>query len=1240
MVAAIVGAVAVVTMSTVVFGAERTVRSLAGEGWTFDGKPVRVPHSWCAGQPECGFERRVGVYRRTLPDPTPGRRQFLRFEGVSIKAKVRVNGHEVGRHAGPVTPFTFEITSALNSSGNTLEVEADNREDRNVLPISGDFGVMGGIYRDCWLIESPCDAVFDGGFFADEIAPPPSRTNVQFRADGLYIDGRRTVLRGVNYHQDGPNGWVLDPGQEERDLRLIKQMGANAVRTCHYPRSAHFYDLCDKLGLYVWTELPLVWEVNPTKEYRANALATAREMVLAHRHHPCIIAWGVYNELNWPRFYSWVGKVEPTPAAAENEVVAAAAQLIRELDPTRPTTGASNNRDARELNALTDQVGFNTYPGWYGGRASMLGEWVAEFCRRNNRRVIAISEYGAGGCIDQHRNPHPRNFHPEPTGKFHPEDYQARVHEDGLRSINATTNLLWGAFVWQMFDTYSTLFAEGSRDGINDKGLVTRDRRTCKDAYYFYKANWNPEPMLHLCGKRMTVTDKSAIDVFGYCNCADLVTLHVNGAAVGQQRPDAVRTVKWTKVALKPGLNTIELCADNRRDAYDIFCDEKGAESKTYSQRLTRPLLPKAQKFPVQDAVLAQLDAADRAADAAWGRLGSRAEYEAYRTKQRQGFIDAMGGFDLPRTPLNAKVTEKIARDGYCIEKVIFESRPGVYVTGLLFLPDEAKFKPPYRAYIVPCGHTWEAKGSPGYQRGGVMGALAGFAALVYDPFAQGERMQPPAGGCCDGHNRYGALAELLGTSTARQRIWDGMRALDYLESRADIRKDGFGCMGNSGGGTETSLLEVADPRIVAACPSCWISTLRDTCRVCGPQDAEQLTFGQLAFGFNHASYVLAGGNAVRVHCNFEDFFPYSGTCETMAVVTNMAARCGLGARYGMTDVTGPHAWKESSRTSSVQWMRRWLAGDESTPPIDVVACRKLDEKYPKGYGESTKGLAFDCGLQVKQSLVTPQGQVSKLPGFRSLFEYLKDDLEAAEAARPKRTREELAKVVAARAGIRPLDAIAHTVREVARETLSNGVTVVSEVFTFADGIPVPAVTFIPAGAAKGAVLVTDDRHRGIHPNRVRDEMHAGRAIMVVDLAATGETGRMKHKFYNMKNADEETAMMLYVLGKSLVGVRAEETLVLADHLKHRTGHPAEVVASGRTVISSAHAFAVRPDLFVRVLPFHSPQSWTSSVRTSAVVPFANVVHGALKDYDWPELLVIPNATGCGVTETSIQDQE
>lgn len=564
-------ALAAVVLGLSAFGEARTVSPLTGEGWTLDGAPVRVPHTWCVGQPEGGYLRRTGVYRRALPDPTPARRQFLRFEGVATKATVRVNGREVGRHLGPVTPFTFEITSALKPAGNVLEVEADNRVDRDIPPMSGDFPLMGGIYRDCWLIEAPADAAFDGGFFADELEPAPPRPNVQFRADGLYIDGKRTVLRGVNYHQDGPDGWVLEPGQEERDLEMIKAMGANAVRTCHYPRSSHFYDLCDRMGIYVWTELPLIWEVNPTPEFLTNTLQAAREMVLAHRHHPCIIAWGVYNELNIPGIYKKAKVAKPTPVSVENAVAREANRLIRELDPTRPTTAASCYAKSFELNAIPDTLGFNIYPGWYVGEAKDLRNLIDEFCRTNNRGSIALSEYGAGAFAGQYKNPRPDGWHPDPTAKgtFQPEDYQALVHEEELRVINSSTNL-WGVFVWQMFDSYSTLYKQGNRDGINNKGLATRDRRIRKDAYFLYKANWNPEPMLHLCGHRMTRTDERAIDVVGYCNCSDRVELRVNGVTAGVRTPDAVKVVRWPKTALKPGRNTIELIAGNLRDAAEV----------------------------------------------------------------------------------------------------------------------------------------------------------------------------------------------------------------------------------------------------------------------------------------------------------------------------------------------------------------------------------------------------------------------------------------------------------------------------------------------------------------------------------------------------------------------------------------------------------------------------------------------------------------------------------------------
>ena len=634
-----------------------------------------------------------------------------------------------------------------------------------------------------------------------------------------------------------------------------------------------------------------------------------------------------------------------------------------------------------------------------------------------------------------------------------------------------------------------------------------------------------------------------------------------------------------------------------------------------YAKLLDAPLLQKTEGTLGYEAILKEVDAADKAADAKWCALKSRAEYEAYRKDLHAKYVAAVGGLTFARTPLNAKVVATIPRDGYKIEKVMFESRPGVYVTGLLYLPDNAKFKAPYKAIILTCGHSADGKGSIDYQRGCVQGVQQGFAVLIYDPISQGERVQVPGGICCGPHNQYGALAALLGQSTAQMRLWDGMRVIDYLYTRDDIRKDGVGCMGNSGGGTMTSLLESMAPRITTACPSCYITTLRDVCRRIGPQDAEQNIFGQLAFGLNHAGYVLMGGNAVRIHCCFKDFFWIEGTRASYDVVKETVANCGLDAtRYGLTDVPGPHGWKESTRTSSIQWMRRWLAGDTSTPPVDVEACRKLD------VGFDVKKV--DHGLDGKAVWVTPEGKVAKVPGFRSIYALLKDDLASAERARPVRDAAARAQVAAARAGIRPLEQLGVRVTKVGEEKLADGATLVREIFSFADGQKVPALTFLPKGEVKGAVLVVDDRpQRSIHRARVPDVLKRGEAIMVADLACVGETGKVKFPFYGIKNADEGPAVMLYLLGKSMVGLRAEELVALGAALKARTGKKVEMIPHGRPCISAAHAFAVRPDLFKSVQCLRSPKSWGESVRTSAMVPFADVVNGALLDYDWTDLL-------------------
>ena len=625
---------------------------------------------------------------------------------------------------------------------------------------------------------------------------------------------------------------------------------------------------------------------------------------------------------------------------------------------------------------------------------------------------------------------------------------------------------------------------------------------------------------------------------------------------------------------------------------------------------LEKPILPGNAGLTSYTTVFNEVEAADAAADEAWRALKTRAEYDVYRAKMCEQMVEAVGGFPA-RTPLNAKVVATVPRDGYHIEKILFESLPGVYVTGLLYLPDDPAFTPPYPAFLVTCGHSGNGKGSDGYQRGCVQGARQGMAAFIYDPISQGERLQAPSTSSVHGHNRFGVNALLLGRSMAQMRIWDGIRAIDYLQSRPDIKPDRIGYMGNSGGGTMTSLIMAVEPRVAAAAPSCYLSSIREVVDHDGPQDAEQCIFGQLAFGLNHASFILMQGQPVRMHCCHNDFFTFMGSRQTWRTVMAVVANLGLGTeRYGMTDVPGPHGWKESTRASSVQWMRRWLMDDASALPIDVDACRRLDIGL-----ELAK---VDHGLNKPDYNVTPNGKISDLPGFRSVYDLLKDDLTAAREGRvsAQPSADEVRRV----AGIRPLDEMNPVPVPISR-LQTNGLTIVKTAFQFAGGLFVPAVTFKPDNASKAPVLFAGDSGRGAFLENVEELLAQGTPVMVADLIGAGEIGSAKHKFYGAKNDDEEIAVLYYMLGKSLVGVRTEELLALANHVKNTFGAAPRIVAGGRMAIPAAHAFVVARELVAGVETVNPPESWTEVIEKSLAYPYANTVNGALLHYDWTDLL-------------------
>lgn len=598
----------------------RTVTTLS-DGWTIDGTPVKIPHTWNALDAADGeglsptwpidwysagsasYLRKAVVYRRQLPDKVSGKRYFFKCGGASINAKLCVNGVEVGRHVGSFTGFTFEMTDAMKAAGNYLELTVDNIFNPDVQPIHADYSVYGGLYRvpqlivtdevcidptRSSLVEANPDTghvkitvpVYGGTKLVQEfdiadfelwspenpklypitvkVGTDSQTFNVgfrkfEFRDDGFYLNGVKRKMRGVCRHQDrAGKGWGASAADEAEDIRWIKLMGADAVRTSHYPQSEEFFDLCDRNGILVWCELPFVNGLWFTEQAEKNERMMAREMVEQHRNHACIFAWGLFNEI-----YNKKMPKSPEPR------LSAVKEYLNELDTSRPVIAASSRPNAVTLNKIPDVLGVNVYPYWYGSATNTMESKIAEIFHLNpTRKTVSISEYGAGGSPRQHGRLKERQ--PVTNGPYHPQEYQAYVHWKSYPAIK-TDPRIWGSFLWVMFDLASDAKREGERYGINDKGMVSWDRMIAKDAFYFYKANWNPEPMLHLVGDRMTDTEDDKVDILAFSNSGD-IELFVNDKSFGRRSVDVVNSVLWDQIPLKLGDNKIEVVSGQFRE--------------------------------------------------------------------------------------------------------------------------------------------------------------------------------------------------------------------------------------------------------------------------------------------------------------------------------------------------------------------------------------------------------------------------------------------------------------------------------------------------------------------------------------------------------------------------------------------------------------------------------------------------------------------------------------------------
>ena len=397
--------------------------------------------------------------------------------------------------------------------------------------------------------------LFRNGQMVDRVTQPLGLRFYRIDPDkGFFLNGKHLPLQGVCRHQDRSEvGNALRPQHHEEDVALMLEMGVNAVRLAHYPQATYFYDLMDKNGIIVWAEIPFVGPGGYNDKgfvdlpaFRANGKEQLKELIRQHYNHPSICVWGLFNELT---------ELGDNPV----EYIKKLNVLAHQEDTTRPTTSASNQMG--DLNFITDAIAWNRYDGWYGGTPADLGKWLDRMHKDHPEICIAISEYGAGASIYHQQDSLVKTV---PTSWWHPENWQTYYHIENWTTISSRP-YVWGSFVWNMFDFGAAHRTEGDRPGINDKGLVTFDRKVRKDAFYFYKANWNrEEPMLYLTGKRNTVRTQRLQTITAFTNLSG-AELFVNGKSYGKAIPDSYAILEWKNVELEPGENEIKVVSTNKK---------------------------------------------------------------------------------------------------------------------------------------------------------------------------------------------------------------------------------------------------------------------------------------------------------------------------------------------------------------------------------------------------------------------------------------------------------------------------------------------------------------------------------------------------------------------------------------------------------------------------------------------------------------------------------------------------
>lgn len=681
-----------------------------------------------------------------------------------------------------------------------------------------------------------------------------------------------------------------------------------------------------------------------------------------------------------------------------------------------------------------------------------------------------------------------------------------------------------------------------------------------------------------------------------------------------------------------------------RRPTFLVFC--LGFSFAAAAQDNLRVLPPKSEEA-FENWLVEEINQLIDLRTAAFEKaIKSASACRAWQEERRRFFVERIGG--LPeRVPLNAKVMGVLEGKGYRVEKILLETRPAFHLTGNLYVPDSP---PPWPAVIVPCGHSHDGKAAGQYQLACRLLARHGMAALCYDPVGQGERYQmldlkrardvfedaphvktPHPNTrliCTTEHTMMGLGSALLGANVAQFRIWDGMRVIDYLQAREDIIADKIGCTGNSGGGTETAYLMALDDRIVAAAPGCYLTTFRKLIETKGPQDGEQNIFGQIAFGMDEADYCIMRAPKPTLICagTRDVTFDFGGTMDLFREAKRFYSRLGHADRMDIAAPDAPHGFTLQLREAVTRFMGRWLLGRE----LDVREVPSLPDTFDD---EQLRGFSKP-DFTADQLQCTPDGQVLLLPGERSVFQ-----INAALAAGLKPQRDE---------AWRKLDD--HGRRELVGRTIGleagrrsprvqmlgkierRGCTIHKLALAIDGDFRIPALAFVPQRPGGRAMLYLHGSSMAAEaaPGGAIDRMVRGGAlVLAAELRGIGETETgLRRRAHGAGRFGRDLLEILeaYLMGRSYVGMRTGDILCWTTYLRSGAltgGKPAQVnmMATGEATIPALHAAALSPQDFDHVTLTGMIGSWDELVAAEESFDQAvNVVHGALRHYDLPDL--------------------